>query len=81
MEINPIEFGRLCQSVDDLKREMTVHNKRQEWRVDNLETRVEVLERSEAREEVPMKMLHKALWVLLGGGVMYLLPHVAALVH
>lgn len=52
MTIDPIEFGRLIATLEALRGEVRELKDRSIWRLDNLEGRIEALERKDAAQTV-----------------------------
>lgn len=68
MSIDPITFGRVLQSLDDIKGELREIKTRHVFRMDNLEERVEVLEQAQPANENRNKWVDWAVAGFVGLG-------------
>lgn len=66
--VNPIEFGRVIGHLEAIQRELKDLKDRTVWRLDDIEKRVEVLEKYKEVDEKPRladKMADKIVWAIL----------------
>jgi len=67
--ISPIEFGRLLGLVEALRNDVSEMKTRHLWRLDDLEQRVETIEKADSAESFPRSVWHKAIWGVIGAGL------------
>lgn len=65
-QVDPTEFGRVVGHLEALRAEIKELKERVIWRLDNLEGRVETLEKSDNSQGLYIKIVEKALWGILG---------------
>ncbi len=68
-QVDPIEFGRVIGHLEALHMEIKELKERTVWRLDNVENRVEALEKYRAAAETPRladKLAEKLVWGVLG---------------
>lgn len=66
MSVDPIEFGRVIGHLEAIQRELKDLKERTVWRLDNLEGRVEKLEKADLGQSVYIKIVEKGMWGVLG---------------
>lgn len=67
-DISPVEFGRVLGHLEGIRSELTDLKARTVWRLDDIEGRVESLERYRSVDERPRladKLADKVVWGLL----------------
>lgn len=75
-QASPFEFGRLVGHLEAIQRELKELKDRTIWRLDDIERRVETLEKYKEVDEKPRladKMADKIVWALLAAAGMALL--------
>lgn len=68
-DISPVEFGRVLGHLEGIRSELTDLKSRTVWRLDDIEARVEHLERYKVVDEKPRladKLADKLVWGVLG---------------
>lgn len=65
-QVSIFEFGRMTGLLESLSREVKQFNERIIFRTDNLESRVEVLEKLTAKGNVWIEIGERAMWGVLG---------------
>jgi hypothetical protein len=63
--IDPIQWGRLLERLDSLRKEIRESHGRTVWRLDNMEQRVEVLENINSERKSPRKWTDWAVFGML----------------
>lgn len=66
--INPIEFGRVIGHLESIQQQLKELKDRTVWRLDDIERRVETLEKYKEVDEKPRladKMAERAVWAAL----------------
>ena len=67
-QVSIFEFGRMTGVLESMSRQMQEFNERIIFRTDNLETRIEVLEKASTKGNVWMDIFERVLWG--AGGVL-----------
>lgn len=67
-EIDAVQWGRMLQTLEDIRRELTDLKTRQQFRLDNIEARVEALEVAHAGQGWLHKAADRGLWALVAAG-------------
>lgn len=67
-QVSPVEFGRVLGHLESIQGEIRDLKSRVTFRVDNLEDRVEKLEREAAGSNVYMQVVEKLTWGLIVAG-------------
>lgn len=66
--IDAVQWGRVLQTLEDIRRELTDLKTRQQFRLDNIEGRVEALELANAGQSWLHKAADRGLWALVAAG-------------
>ena len=72
-QVDPTEFGRVVGHLEALRSEIKELKERVIWRLDNLEARVESLEKSDNFQGLYIKIVEKGMWGVLGAAGVLLL--------
>ena len=67
--LTDVAWGRMLERLDSIKTELRELKERLVWRIDNLEGRVEELEKADAGLKPYAKIIERAVWALLVIGV------------
>lgn len=68
--VSPIEFGRVVGYLEAMRSEIKELKDRAIWRLDNLEGRVESLEKSSADQGFARRFVDKLVWAIVGAGLL-----------
>lgn len=66
--IDPVEFGRIIGHLESIEGELRDLKARTTWRLDNLETRIETLEKADSQAAPWRKLVERAFVALAGIG-------------
>lgn len=68
-QVSALEFGRMLGLMEAMRKEVSDLKERMVWRTDNLETRIELLEKAHAKNGIWYIVGEKLLYTILGGVV------------
>lgn len=66
--MDPVEFGKLLGKLDAIEKKLDALEERSVSRLDDLEDRVEVLEKTDASRTFSRTAWDRFVWTLIGGG-------------
>ena len=73
--INAVAFGRVLGTLTHIEREIKELKDRVVYRLDSIETRVEILEKADTTQQIITAWTIRSLFALVGGTVVYILRH------